>query len=484
MKPNFLWICTDQQRYDSLGCYGNEVIDTPNIDGLAERGVLFENAYCQSPVCAPSRASFLTGRYPRTCRLRQNGQRIPENEVLVTKLFSDAGYTVGLSGKLHVAPCHVSVSASGEPRGDDGYSFFRWSHHPDFLGSESNWAINEYNLWLTSMGEIYNRIPYKGSPYVFIGPEKKLSHSHWCAEKAIEFINAHGMYRTKPWMFSLNFYDPHHDFDPPEELLEKYIERLKEQDLPNYKKGELLSKPEPQKIDHEGAYGIKGNYAYDTMTKEEHLLIKAAYFAMVEQIDIEIGRVIQKLKDTNQYENTIIIFMSDHGEMLGDHGIYLKGAYFYDPMVKVPLIFSWPKHFLENTQRSARIELIDLAPTLLELADLAIYEGMQGSSFKELLVDSEKEDYFHETVYAEYNNAMRHGNVKTYATMVTNGQYKLNYYHSTKEGELYDLINDKLERRNLYNETEYAEVKVKMLELMVDKMSFTTDPIPVREAIY
>lgn len=108
-RPNILWICTDQQRFDTLGCYGNRFVRTPNLDRVAQTGVLFDYAFCQNPVCTPSRASFLTGRYPRTTRCRQNGQSIPADEVLVTRLLRDAGYVCGLSGKLHLAPLHPDV---------------------------------------------------------------------------------------------------------------------------------------------------------------------------------------------------------------------------------------------------------------------------------------------------------------------------------------------------------------------------------------
>src|SRR3546814_19952192 len=107
-KPNILWVCTDQQRWDTLGCYGNDHVETPHLDRLAKQGVLFERAFCQSPVCTPSRASFLTGRYPRTTRCRQNGQSIPADERLISRLLADAGYACGLSGKLHLSPCHRS----------------------------------------------------------------------------------------------------------------------------------------------------------------------------------------------------------------------------------------------------------------------------------------------------------------------------------------------------------------------------------------
>ena len=108
-RPNVLWICTDQQRYDTIGALGNSRINTPNVDRLVRSGVSMTRAFCQSPVCTPSRAAFLTGRYPRTCRARQNGADIPADEVLVTRILADAGYVCGLSGKLHLSTCNPSV---------------------------------------------------------------------------------------------------------------------------------------------------------------------------------------------------------------------------------------------------------------------------------------------------------------------------------------------------------------------------------------
>lgn len=485
MKPNILWICTDQQRFDSLGCYGNQKIDTPNIDRLAEEGVLFQNVYCQSPVCSPSRASFLTGRYPRTCRVRQNGQKIPETERLVSKLFADSGYTCGLSGKLHIAPCHPSVSPSSEPRIDDGYHVFHWSHHPDFYGKkESNWPLNEYNIWLSEQGEAYKRIPYENSKYVFVGMDRHLSQSKWCAHNAISFINAHSAY-ARPWFFSLNFYDPHHDFDPPRDLLEKYLQRVDESDLPDYEAEEWRQKPYVQQRDHKGAYDTPGFFDFDQMTDQDHLQVKAAYYAMVELIDREVGRVIHALRASGQYENTIVIFTSDHGEMLGDHGIYLKGPYFYDPLVKVPLIITWPGRILEGKEREALTELLDLAPTLLDLANLDPYPGMQGKSLKKLLTEKDAPDHHRDAVYSEYYNSMgNHQDLKAYLTMVADRRYKMVYCHSSSQGELYDRETDPGEHTNLYCRSEMTKVRLSMLETMTNKMAFTIDPLPDREAIY
>ena len=146
MQYNILWFCTDQQRFDTLGCYGNPIIHTPNIDRLAAEGILFEQAYAQAPMCTPSRASFLTGRYPKTTRSSINGnERFSRDETLVTKLFADAGYTCGLVGKLHLTAAYKRM----ESRTDDGYSYMQWSHMPI-----DNWpeGINIYQEWLKEKG--------------------------------------------------------------------------------------------------------------------------------------------------------------------------------------------------------------------------------------------------------------------------------------------------------------------------------------------
>ncbi len=139
-------------------------------------------------------------------------------------------------------------------------------------------------------------------------------------------------------------FDPHHAFDPPQRLLDKYLARADELPLPQYLPGELDEKPRFQRLDHERAYNmshIEDFFRFDDMTDEQHRLVKAAYYAMVELIDIQFGRLVEALEQTGQIDNTLIIFTSDHGEMLGDHGIYLKGPYFYEAMSRVPLIMSW-----------------------------------------------------------------------------------------------------------------------------------------------
>jgi arylsulfatase len=483
--PNILWICSDQQRWDTLGCYGNSWVHTPNIDRLARSGVLFEHAYSQSPVCVPSRASFLTGRYPRTTRCRQNGQSIPADEVLVTKLLADAGYVCGLSGKLHLSACHPEVTPAMERRIDDGYADFHWSHDPD---PKYKWPANEYFHWLREKDVEYQRVSFRGSPYVQVSMPAEHHQTYWCAQKAINFIEA--MVDVEhPWLFSVNFFDPHHPFDPPEDYLERYLDRLDDVPLPNYSPGELKDKPVFQRIDYEGAYGGQEVFSYAQMTSEDHRLVRAAYWAMIDLIDAQVGRILDALERTGQSNNTLVIFMSDHGEMLGDHGVYLKGPFLYEPAVHVPLIIVPPEAILPGRRSSVFVELADLAPTLLEMARLPRYPGMQGRSLGSLLNGREDLHMHRDDIYSEYYNAKpSHKDPAAHGTMVRTQRYKLVAFHGLGEGEvdgeLYDLVEDPQETRNLWRDPSYLTIKCDLLQRLSHRMAWTVDPLPERETYW
>lgn len=478
-KPNILWICTDQQRFDTLGCYGNREVNTPSIDRLAGRGVLFENAFCQSTVCTPSRASFLTGRYPRTTRCRQNGQNIPADEKLITKLLADAGYACGLAGKLHISACNPSAAPVAERRIDDGYAQFHWSHDPS-----PQWPTNEYRQWLQARGKSFLQTRCAESEHVRFGPDAEDHQTTWCAEKAIEFMESMQGFKM-PWLFSVNLFDPHHPFDPPKDYYERYLARMNDMPPPNYREGELDGKSYFQQYDHRGAYGNPRNLPFTGMNEQDHRALRAAYWAMVELIDEQVGRMLEALERTGQADNTIVIFMSDHGELLGDHGIYLKGPHFYEPSVKVPLIVSLPGKIRRNVRIRSLTELVDLAPTLMEAAGLPVYPGMQGKSLWTLLTDETAEDAHREDVYCEYYNAnFKQGGIGAFATMVRTERYKLVQYHRRGEGELYDLHSDPGESTNLWQADDYRGVKLAMFERLCDRMAETVDPLPERVAVW
>src|ERR1035437_5640774 len=269
-------------------------------------------------------------------------------------------------------------------------------------------------MWLNAQNVKYFARPLPECHEVSISMPTEFHQTTWCANKAIDFMKNAAHYKA-PWLFSVNIFDPHHDFDPPEDLFNRYLKILDQIPLPNYVEGELANKPQFQTMDHTGNNG--GGMDASTMSPTQHRLVRAAYWAMCDLIDIQVGRMIDALKQTNQLDNTVIIFMSDHGEMLGDHGIYLKGPHFYAPAVHIPLIISNPARFAATTGKrtAALTELTDLAPTFLELAGLPIHPGIQGRSLLPLLgaphgnavVDSPRSTVSHrDSVYCEYYNAM------------------------------------------------------------------------------
>lgn len=468
-RPNILWICTDQQRADSLGCYGNPLVATPVVDALAESGARFTRCFAQAPVCTPSRASFLTGRYPRSTRCRQNGQDIPTEEVLLPRLLADAGYSCGLVGKLHISACHPRVAPTGERRVADGYSEFHWSHHP-----APDWPTNQYARWLAAHGVAYRTPPFAGCRHVRVGMPEAWHHTTWCAEQAMAFIRHHAA-APQPWLLSLNLFDPHHPFDPPEDALRRWARRLEEVPLPNAVPEELEGQPPVHRLGRMGAYGIPDHFAADAMTPRDHRWLRAAYWAMCELIDRQVGRVLEALEDSGQRQRTLVIFMSDHGELLGDHGLYLKGPYFYEPAVRVPLILAWPGE-IAACRHDGLTELVDLAPTLLDALELPMSPGMQGRSLWRGLatgVVTGRPD-----VYSEYANAGFAP--RLFVTMLRTELHKLVVHHGTGGGELYDLAGDPQEQRNLWDDPAFAAEKLALFQRLCDRMAWTADPLPIR----
>ncbi|MEW6305097.1 MAG: sulfatase-like hydrolase/transferase [Verrucomicrobiota bacterium] len=466
MRPNILWLCTDQQRYDTVRALGNGRIRTPVLDQLASEGVAFEQVYAQSPVCTPSRAAFLTGRYPRTTGCRQNGQSMPADEKLVSKLFADAGYRCGLAGKLHLSSC---AEGRVETRIDDGYHEFHWSHHP-----QPDWPENAYTQWLASKGKTWREL-YTGpsTPYIKHGVPDEFHQTTWCAEKTIDFIRAN---QGRPWFFSFNCFAPHHPFDPPGEYLRRY--NPADMPLPKFRPGEWERKPVYQQLDHEWAHGEKGGYHVSAMTPADMRQVTAAYYAMCEHIDTNVGRILQALDDTGQAEDTLVVFMSDHGEMLGDHGIYYKGPHFYDVAVRVPLIMRWPGRFEPGLRVPALVELIDLAPSLLEAADIPVHPGMQGRSVLPICRGDSDPSRHRDFVFSEYYNAWSHKH--SYGTMLRTRTEKIVVYHGLDQGELYDLKNDPDEFDNLWDSPAHRDMKARLLKQCFDASVFTMDPLPPR----
>ena len=454
-RPNILWICTDQQRWDTISSLGNECIRTPNIDRLANEGVAFLKAFCQSPICTPSRSSFLTGMYPSSVHGCSNGNdRWAEAAPLVTKTLADSGYRCGLVGKLHLAGCHGRIEPRPE---DDGYSVFHWSHSHKDMWPEGH----SYADWVKgkggTLGEMYQE---KG----YMDPE--LHQTKFCADKAIEFMEENAGH---PWLMSVNIFDPHVPFDPPQSYLDKYDP----ESVPNplFRESDLASQEKLAGVD----FQVVASDPESFQAKEKI----AAYYAMIEQIDDHVGRMLDCLNRSGQREDTLVIFTSDHGEMLGDHGLITKGCRFYEGLVHVPLIISWPSVISQGIRKRSLVELTDIAPTLLDYAGIEKGERMIGRSLRRLL-ESEV-DAHRKFVRCEYYRALsllapgREGWEGSYATMIRTDRYKLVVYHGHGSGELFDLEKDPGEFNNLWRDPDCNEIRFDLMKAMLDQSAFAVD---------
>ena len=453
-RPNILWYCTDQQRFDTIGALGNPHVRTPVLDGLVNEGVAFTHTYCQSPICTPSRSSFMSGLYPSRVHNTRNGNdTFPAWPPVITKLIADAGYTCGLVGKFHLQ----SSGKRTEPRIDDGFSYWKFSHAPRDDWEEghdyANW-VREQGGDLDALRQSEDRVP------------TELHQTTWGSERSIEFIRQD---HDRPWLLNVNVYDPHPPFIPPR----SYAEQFNPADMPgpHFKESDLEAQAKLGDCDFQD----------EIRTPEEHDAkgAQARYYAMIAQIDDQFGRILAALDESGQRDNTVIIFTSDHGESLGDHGLMFKGCRFYEGLVRVPLIISWPQRFARNKQSDALVEMLDLSATLLDLAGVEEPDYLQGISLCPILTIESDGTSHRSFVRSEYFDALDPyftGGSGTFATMHRTRRHKLCVYHGKGVGELFDLENDPWEYENLWDDPVHGGLKNQLLAESFDAhVLLTTD---------
>lgn len=480
-RPNILFICSDQQRYDSLGCYGNDHIQTPTIDQLADDGVLFEQCYVQNSVCAPSRASLVTGQYVSNHGLWGNGVHLPKHKPLFSRALADSGYSCGMIGKMHLAAC---FGGRTEERLDDGYEFYRWAHDPTHKSAD-----NDYHRWLREHhpglheSAIATGERVRHEPAAFDTIPTEAHYSRWASEQAIEFLD-HDRDDDEPFFLWVNFFDPHHPFVAPQE----YLDRYDPDDVPDPVgfAGELDTKPpiQHQASDESYAGHARGFASYEG---DEIKRIIAAYYAMVSLIDDETKRILDRLDELGLADDTIVIFTSDHGEMLGDHHLLLKGPMLYDSAVRVPLIMRWPGMLPAGERRSELVQWIDLTSTFTDLAGLDPMSTAQGTSLLPLARgddDAEPRGW----AISEYLNSGHPYDPPVFMTMLRTGDHKLIVQHGPpatsreRTGELYDMAADPDELHNLWDDPDSAETRIELERMLLDVLVATADRSQPREA--
>ncbi|MDQ0643511.1 sulfatase-like hydrolase/transferase [Microbacterium murale] len=465
-RPNILLISTDQQRFDMVGAYGNPAVSTPNLDRLAEQGVVFENCYVQNPVCAPSRASLMTGQYVSTHGLHANGVDLAPEKALFSKHLADAGYDCGLVGKFHLGS---AFDGRTEPRLDDGFRVFRWAHDP-YPGSSEN----SYHRWLkASHPDLFAAVVGRRGLFDTIPTEAH--YSHWIGEETIDFLRSDRV-KDKPFFFVANFFDPHHGFGAPEE----YMRRYDDVRLPPVvtREGELDSKPAIQSESSLASYAGHAR-GYASYSEEELRETRKAYYAMVSLVDDEVGRILDVLADEGLAEDTIVVFTSDHGEMLGDHQLMLKGPFMYDCAVRVPLIVRWPGLASPGDRSSELVQWIDLAPTFLQAAGVGVPAAMQGKSLEGLIGGDDVE--WRDWAMCQYRDSGHPHDPAVHVTMLRHDRWKLVVHHGApasgraRAGELYDLENDPDELTNLWDDDARRQVRADLQEKLIDVLVASED---------
>nr|WP_325052855.1 sulfatase-like hydrolase/transferase [Kribbella turkmenica] len=482
-RPNILLIMTDQHRYDVLSAYGNSHVRTPHLQLLADQGTTFETCYTTSPVCAPARASVLTGKYPHAHRLWCNGVTLPD-QPLVSRRLADDGYRCGLIGKRHLSRCFRGIE---EAEIDDGFDSFRkWAHDPRH-GSPDN----AYHRWLETnhprvWEKVREQVDHPGADHPDSGPrdidctETPAHYSTWVAEEAKEFLRTQDA--GQPFFLWANFYDPHHPFAAPRE----YLDRYPPGSVPPPVGGpeELAGKPSVQAEMSRRGYQLHDTgFGADRAAEINHF--RRAYYAMVTMVDDKVGEILAALDGAGLAENTLVIFTSDHGEMLGDHGLLLKGPMAYEGAVRVPLIMRWPGTLPAGRRSSAVAGLHDVGVTIGAAAGT---EPLPAAHGQDLLAVIRGDESGRDWGYVEYRDSNRSDEPAVCTTMLRSGDLKLVQWHghpastSTRDGELYDLSADPDELVNLWHSADHLASKADMLAMLADVRVQLEDRSPVREA--
>jgi arylsulfatase len=474
-QPNILLLMTDQQRYESLGCTGFEAAHTPNLDRLASEGALFERCYVNNPICTPSRSSMFTGKHVQGHGVNRLYEDLPDDEVLFTEHLRDAGYETALFGKLHVCG-RVTEEAQRHP--NDGFDIYEWCLEAS-LNLDS--PFNGYAAWLQEHApDFLERLKQEGRGVLHHPPE--VHYTHWAAERTIDFIKNRD--DSRPFFAMMSVFDPH---DPYEDWPEEMAELIDGDKIPDplIIDGEMDRLPTGVRQEHERCAAG----GFDTFTPEQLRRIRFGYHASIAFADREMGRVLDALRDQGLEENTLVIFVSDHGDMLGDHSLLIKGAFPFEQNVHVPLIMKWPARFDGEHRVESLVQIHDIAATVLSAAGLdteTVREHAPEAEDLTSLAANERDRIRDWAAMIYRNTGLKKGggyqDPQIHSTMFMDERYKLSIYHSVSdepygtpgpasegpEGILFDLINDPQERVNLWSDPAYTEVRLGLMERMLN----------------
>jgi len=455
-RPNIILIMTDQQRYDTIAALGFPYVETPNLDRLVAEGTSFSNCHITAASCVPCRASLFKGYYPHTTGVIANGQAW--QRTWVEKLNASGYHCVNI-GKMHTIPYES----------DSGFHERYVVENKDRY-MEGRYYFDEWDKALAANGlvkqqrELYRlREDYKERLGAFEWElPAHLQSDNFVGDMAKWWVNTYPP--TEPLFLQIGFPGPHPPYDPTPEMAARYMAR-DDIPLPNPSKDELDRLPTPFKekrkhdveVDHDSV-----SWSLDP-SPEQMKRLWAHYLANVTMIDEKIGEILTSLKERGYLENAVVMFTSDHGDCLGDHGLVQKWS-MYEEIVRVPLIISSPSRFSEGETVDDLCQLFDIGPTILELAGCDVPESFEAKSLMDALTPGGK------FVPRDYVFCEQGGDVNltgaSFITMVRSNRYKLVHFRGLDEGQLFDLSADPKEANSLWDSAEHQDIKREMLDAL------------------
>lgn len=378
--PNIVLLYTDQQRFDALSANGNPEVITPNLDRLAAESINFTHCFVQHPLCMPSRASFMSGRYPSALGLTHMGVPLPQDLPVLPSLLRQAGYYTSNIGKLHFLP--HSNRDHRIPHPSYGFDWLEVSDEPGcYEDAYRAWVrrLDPSQLPFLSLGRPPNAVTWQASvgledgidheerddftrPRAFRG-KPEFTHSAFVARRTIDFLEQQGTAR-QPFCCVAGFYSPHSPMVAPQSFFDLYDPKALS--LPDY--------PENTTAQNENGRAA-------SVTDEDQLrAVRHGYYAMVSEVDFWVGEIMSTLKKQGLDQNTIVVFTSDHGEWLGDNRRWAKDYPAPDCVSRVPLLIRWPAGMKQPSRVDGLVEAVDVLPTLLEAAGMPIPPDLQGQS--------------------------------------------------------------------------------------------------------
>ncbi len=447
--PNVLFLICDDLNCD-IGCYGHPLVKTPNIDKLAKRGVRFDKAYCQFPLCGPSRASFMTGLYPDQSLVRRNAVYIREhvpNVNTMSQMFRDADYTATRIGKIfhYNVPKHIGTSGH-----DDPYS---WNN-----------TINPEGRDVHDEDQIFSLIPgsFGGTLSWLAADGTDEEQTDGIAATEADRVLRDFADRQTPFFLAIGLYRPHTPFVAPKKYFEMYpVQGIT---VPTVPDGYWDTIPAPAKksITRKIQTQLKDNIARQAIQ---------AYYASITFADAQLGKILDSLDDSGLADNTIIVFTSDHGYHMGEHGHYQKTTLF-ENAARVPLIIAGPGVTAVGKTSSSFAEMVDFYPTLADLAGLKPPAYLSGTSLVPTLVDATKT--VRDSAFTQYDSGYS----------VRTERYRYTAWGDNGElgNELYDHQSDPQEMVNLASSEAHAAIVTEHRQLLRDRVrKHKTVPVGIKQ---